>query len=101
MQLMEHARAVKGIDDLRAEVMSFTHQCLESNISASRALAGARTMRELFDLQAQLSQQGFERFLSESSKLAGLSFKMVNEASAPIQNRAGVTVEKIFKAPAA
>jgi phasin family protein len=92
--------AGKGLESLSRELVTFTHQQIDSNVENTKKLFGAKTLRELFDLQADFARQSFDRMLAESAKMTEMSVKVANEALEPIQSQTNATVEKVMK-PAA
>jgi phasin family protein len=91
----------KGFENLSKEVMSFAQSAMEANMATAKAFAGAKTLREMFDLQADYARNNFDKTLAESAKLTEMSVKVANDALEPIQGRVNVTVEKMLKPVAA
>jgi phasin family protein len=91
----------KGYETIGREVMSFTQSAIETNIAATKAIFGAKTLRELVDLQADFARSQFDNALAESAKLTEMSVRVANDAIEPLQSRVNVTVEKLLKPVAA
>ena len=67
----------------------------------AKALMGCKTLRDVIDLQADFARSNFDALVAEGTKLSETSFKLTNEAIAPIQARVTVAVEKLTKPIAA
>lgn len=91
----------QGVEIVGKELMSFAQSAVEANVANTKALFGAKSVRELVDLQAAFSRSGFDTLVAESAKLTELSLTLANEAFEPLQLRMNVTVEKLMKPTAA
>ena len=91
----------KGLEAMSKELMGFTQSAVEANVANAKALFGAKSLRELIDLQADFSRSHFDSMVAESAKLTELSMTLANDAMEPIQLRLNVTVEKMMKPLAA
>jgi phasin family protein len=81
--------------------MAFARSSLEGNVAATKAILGAKNLREVVDLQSAYTRKSFDQALAESAKLTEMSVKVANEAMQPIQARVTVTVGKLIKPLAA
>ena len=93
--------AVKGFEALGREMMAYARYSLEGNVAATKAMLGAKSLREVVDLQADYTRKSFDHAMAESAKLTEMSVKVANEAMQPIQARVTVTVGKLIKPVAA
>lgn len=87
----------KGVESLGQEVMDFTRTSIEGNVSAAKALMGAKDFNEVVEMQSDLTKKNFDQAVAEYSKLTEMSIKLANEAFAPLQDRFQVAVEKMWK----
>ena len=92
---------VKGFETLGKEVSTFGQASIEKNVSNAQALFGAKTLRELLELQAEIAKANFDSWVAETTKLGELGMKVANEALVPLQEQVNVAVEKIMKPIAA
>lgn len=88
---------VKGYEIIGKEFMAFAQNSIDANVQATQAIFGAKTLREMIDLQAAYTRKSFDTAVSESSKIGELSVKVANEAFEPFQSRVNVAVETILK----
>ncbi len=92
-----NAALAKGLESLGNELMSFAQSSIEANIATAKALFGAKTLREVADLQTDFARSSFDKALAESAKIGEMSVKVTNEALQPLQTRTNATVERLFK----
>jgi phasin family protein len=91
----------KGVESMSKELMSLAQSTVEANVATTKALFGAKSVRELIDLQTEFSRSRFDSLMAESAKLTELSMALANETIEPIQARMNATVEKLMKPIAA
>jgi phasin family protein len=87
----------KGAEGISKAWMSFTQDAVESAAAASKALIGAKTLREVVDVQNDFAKGSFDKFVAESTKLSEATVKVVNEAAEPLTARLNLAAEKMFK----
>lgn len=87
--------AAKAIEGLNAEVLAYAKQSFEDGVAAAKAMATAKSLQEVLDLQADFSKSAFDGFLAQSTKLGEMMAKMSKDAMEPISARVSATVEKI------
>lgn len=91
----------QGVETMGKEMMSIAQSAIEANVATTKALFGAKTLRELIDLQTEFSRSRFDSLVSESAKMTELSMALANDAIEPIQVSVNATVEKMMKPLAA
>ena len=91
----------KGVETIGRQVMNFAQAAMDNNVAATKAMLGAKSLREVVDLQNELTRKTFDRFLADYGQLTEMSVKLATDASAPIQARVKETVEKAMKPVAA
>lgn len=93
--------AAKGFESINAEVMAFTKNQIEDQISATKAMMGAKTLQELIELQNDFAKSAFEAYTAHTTKLSEVATKVAQETFAPINAQVQATVEKMVKPLAA
>ena len=91
----------KGIEAINAELMAFAKKAIEDSVSATKALMGAKTVKELVDMQSDFAKTSFDELMSKTSKIGEMYAKVTQEALEPINARVSVTMEKFGKPLAA
>lgn len=85
--------AAKCFESLNAEMMSYTKQVIEDNIAASKALLGARTVQEFFDLQSDYTKTAFDNFINRAAKMSDMLMTGTKDMLEPLSGRSGVLRE--------
>lgn len=93
--------ATKGFESINAEVISFTKTQVEDQISAAKAMMGAKTLQEFIELQSGYAKSAFEAYTAHTTKLSEVATKVAQDAFAPINAQVQATVEKMVKPLAA
>ncbi|NIA72346.1 phasin family protein [Pelagibius litoralis] len=91
----------KGVEALGQEMVLFTQGTMKAGMLMVQALAGAKTLREMIDVQTEYSRSSFDSMLAESAKLTELSVALASEAIEPLQAQMTQTAEKMMKPLAA
>lgn len=91
----------KGVENLSKEVFALAQSSFETSMNAAKAFMGVKSLRDVVDLQSEVSRSQFDRFMADSAKLTELSLKVANEAFQPIQARFNVALEQLLKPAAA
>lgn len=87
----------KGMESLTKAIMAFSQTQVEQSMSAAKAMAGVKTLRELVDLQTEFARTSFDAMVAEATKVSEMSVKVANEAIEPLSARVNATVEKVGK----
>ena len=87
----------KGFETMSVEFMSILQATVEANMATTKALFGAKTLREFVDLQTEFSRSRFDSAVAESAKLTEMSMALANDTIEPIQFSMNATVEKFMR----
>jgi len=86
-----------GMQDIQKKMASSAQISFEETVSTMKALTSCKSLKDAFELQAGLARTAMERTISESGKLTDASFKLTEQAMAPITARVSLAVEKFAK----
>ncbi len=89
---------VSGVQNLSKHMAAAAQASMEESLSTFKAMTSVKSLKEAFDLQAAFARSAMEKSVTESSKLTDASFKLTEQALAPITARVTVAVEKFSKA---
>ena len=64
-------------------------------MSTFRAIAGVRSMKEAFEMQANFARSSVEKAMNQSGQLTEASFKLAGQACEPLASRMSVAVENL------
>ncbi len=87
-----------GMQDLSKSLAAAAQASLDESMAALKALSSAKSLKDAFELQSSFARSALEKSLAESGKLTDASFKLTEQALAPITARVTIAVEKFAKA---
>ncbi len=87
--------ATKGAEAVGARAFAFSKKSVEDQIAASKALAGAKSVQEVVELQTAFAKSAFESFVTEANEIAGAVSGSVKDAMSPINERVTALVESV------
>jgi phasin family protein len=93
--------AGKGVETLHNELFGYSKQSIEGSIAATKALMGAKSVHEAFELQADYAKTAFDAYIGEITKISELFVSTSKEAFEPIQGRYQAWVATVQNARAA
>jgi phasin family protein len=77
----------KGIEAISAEWMAFGRQMMEDNISVTKKVMGAKTLREAMDLQSEFARTSFDGAMAQTTKIGEMATKVAQESVEPINSQ--------------
>ena len=86
-----------GLQDLSKQMASSAQSSYEEAMAAFKALTTVKSLKEAVDLQVGLARSVMEKGVSESNKYSDASFKLAEQAIAPISSRVTLAVETFGK----
>ncbi|WP_459675385.1 phasin family protein [Acidisoma sp. 7E03] len=87
-----------GLQDLSKQMAASAQASYEEAMAAFKAMTSVKSLKEAVDLQVGFARSALEKGMSESSKYTDASFKLAEQAIAPISSRMTMVVEKFGKA---
>lgn len=91
---------VKGVESVSGETAAYAKKSVEDLVSVSKAVIGAKSLREVVDLQNDFTKSAFDAFLAYTNKVGEMTVSLTQEAVEPISRQLGVTFKK-FATPVA
>ena len=86
-----------GVQDLSKQMAASAQSSFDETMSTFKAMTSVKSLKDAMDLQASLARSTLEKTLAESGKLTDASFKLTEQAIAPITARVSLAVEKFAK----
>jgi phasin family protein len=83
-----------GMQDLSQSMAATARASLDDTMSAVKAITSVKSIKDLMDLQTSLFRAAIERTVSQTSHLTDSSFKLSEQAMAPIGARLSLAAEK-------
>lgn len=90
----------KGAETVGKAYFEFAQASTEASVEATKAMMGAKTVKDFADIQSEYARTSFDKFLAESTRLSEMTVKAANEAFEPLKAQLDTSVEKAFKMPA-
>ena len=87
-----------GFQDMGKQFAAVAQATMDETMSAFRAMTSVRSIKEAIDLQSTLARSTLEKAMQQTNQVAETSFKLAEQAIAPITGRVNVAVESFGKA---
>jgi phasin family protein len=85
------------MQDLGKQMAATAQASFEETMATFKAFSSVKSLKDAFDLQANLARSTMEKTLAESGKLTDASMKLTEQTLAPITARVSMAVEKFAK----
>ena len=86
-----------GFQDLTKMMAASAQAAMDETMSTFRAMTTVRSVKEAMDLQATFARSTIEKAVSQTGHVAETSFKLAEQAIAPIAGRVTLAVESFSK----
>ena len=86
-----------GVQDISKQIAANAQASFDETMSTLKAFSSVKSLKDAFDLQANLARSTMEKTLAESGKLTDASLKLTEQTLAPITARVSLAVEKFAK----
>jgi phasin family protein len=86
-----------GFQDISRQAAVQAQARIDEALTAARAVCGAKSLREMFDIQGNLGRSNTEKALSEAGKIADASMRLIEQAWAPWTQRMTQAMERFTK----
>ncbi|HET7879678.1 MAG TPA: phasin family protein [Acetobacteraceae bacterium] len=87
-----------GMQDISKQLAASAQASFDETVSTFKAISSVRSLKDAFDLQANLARSTLEKTLAESGKLTDASMKLTEQTLAPLTARFSLAIEKFSKA---
>lgn len=87
--------ATKGAEALGAQAMAYSKQAVEDQVSAAKALAGAKSVQEAVELQTAWAKSALEAYMAQVGKMGETVAASVKDSMKPLNERVTALVEKV------
>lgn len=86
--------SAKGAEALGAQAMAFSKAVFDTQVSAAKSLAGAKSVQEVVELQTAFAKSALETYMAEFGKMTDTVSSSVKESMKPLNERVTAVVEK-------
>ena len=87
--------ATKGAEALSSQAMAFAKKSVEGQVEQARALTGARSVQEVFELQSSYAKSALEAYVAEMNRMTETLSGAFKESFRPLNERATAVVETL------
>lgn len=91
----------RGWQEASKTVFETGQETIEESVAVTKAVLGARSLKEVVDLQTGFVKSSFDKIVAEGGKISETGLKLAEEALEPINERVNVAVSKLMKPIAA
>jgi len=86
----------KGIEETTRSTSGMMQENMARAMTASKTIMGAKSLREMMDLQAEFMKESFDHLIATTSKLSELGARIAKEAMDPVAEHANASMSKIM-----
>ena len=83
----------KGAEALNAQAMAYGKTAVEKHVEAAKAMASARSVQEVIELQTTYAKSAMETYMAEMNRASETFSTMMKTAFRPLNERATAAVE--------
>ena len=82
-----------GLQDMSKQMAANAQASMDDSMSTFRAFAGLRSIKDIFEMQANFARSSVEKVVTQAGQFTEASFKLAEQACEPIVGRVTVAVE--------
>ena len=86
--------ATKGAESVGSQAMNYAKRSAEDGVAAAKALATAKSMQEVVELQTAYARTALETYLAEMNRMSETVATSVKDSLAPLNERVTAVMEK-------
>jgi phasin family protein len=86
--------SAKGAEALGAQGMAFSKAVFDTQVSAAKSLAGAKSVQEVVELQTAFAKTALETYMAQFGAMSETVSSSVKESMKPLNERVTAVVEK-------
>ena len=93
--------AGKGVEALQNEMYLFSKQSVEETIATTKAVLGAKSVHEAFEIQSDFAKSAFDTYVGQINRMNEIFLSTSKETFEPLQGRIQAWAEVVQTARAA
>ena len=86
--------ATKGAESVGSQAMNYSKRSMEDGVAAAKALASAKSIQEVVELQTAYAKTALETYLAEMNRMSETVAASVKDSLAPLNERVTAVMEK-------
>lgn len=88
-----------GVQDMSKQFATAAQASLEEAMANFRTLGAVKSVKEAIEVQTSLARSTIEKTLAQTGQIADQSFRLAEQAIAPISGRLAIATESFTKQP--
>ncbi|HEX3652461.1 MAG TPA: phasin family protein [Rhizomicrobium sp.] len=93
--------AGKGVEAVQNEMYLFSKQSVEETMAATKAVLGAKSVHEAFEIQSDFAKSAFDTYVGQINRFNEIVLSVSKETFEPLQGRIQAWAEVVQTARAA
>lgn len=85
----------KAVERINGEVMSFSKQQIEDGVAAFKAVSGAKSVHEAWEVQTDFAKSALDAYIAQATKISDLWMGAAKEAAEPMTARFSALKEAV------
>ena len=85
--------AGKGFEAINTNAVSYAKTAMEGSVAAAKAVSSAKSIQEMFEIQADFAKSAMDAYLAEINKTTDLFATTVKDSVKPLNERVSASVE--------
>ena len=85
--------AGKGIETANANAVAYAKSLMEEGVTATKAIASAKSVQELFEIQTEFTKSAVDSYLAELNKTTDLFSGLMKDSLKPLNARVAAAME--------
>ena len=87
--------AVKAVEEMNAEIVSFSKKSVEEGVAAAKELSAIKTMPELLEKQTAFAKSSVDDFMKQATKFNELAMAAAKDVFEPMNARATAAADLV------
>ena len=87
--------AVKAVEELNAEIVSFSKKSVEEGVAVAKELSAIKTMPEFFEKQSAYAKASMDDFMKQAAKFNELAMAAAKDVAEPMNARATAAADLV------
>jgi phasin family protein len=83
----------KGLEAVNTNAVSYAKSAMEEGVAAAQAVATAKSVHEIFEIQSSYAKSAMDAYLGELNKTSELFSGLAKDAAKPLNDRFAAAVE--------
>lgn len=83
----------KGIETVNSNAVAYAKSAMEESVAVTKAVASAKSVQEIFEIQSDYAKSAMDTYLSELNKTSELFSDLMKNSVKPINDRVSAVID--------